>query len=117
MILLPPHLARRKKTLTLGAKRNWRRARRGPTHPPAGGRQYCWPETNTKIKATPMNTFRTYITKQESIYCGFSPELEVFSYGACSEEALNGLQEEYRRQPPVRAGRSEGPIGEGIDVQ
>jgi hypothetical protein len=64
-----------------------------------------------------MNTFRTYITKQESIYCGFSPELEVFSYGACSEEALNGLQEEYRRQHPVRAGRSEGPIGEGIDVQ
>jgi hypothetical protein len=64
-----------------------------------------------------MNTFRTYITKLESIYCGFSPELKVFSYGACSEEVINGLQEEFHRQHSVS---TEGPVkaaGEGRDAE
>jgi len=64
-----------------------------------------------------MNTFRTYITKQESIYCGFSPELKVFSYGACSEEAINGLQEEFSRQNLLLTGRADRTTGEGADAQ
>jgi hypothetical protein len=64
-----------------------------------------------------MNNFRTYITKQESIYCGFSPELKVFSYGTCSEEAINGLQEEFRRQHPLQADLQGGATGEGRDAQ
>lgn len=63
-----------------------------------------------------MNTFRTYITKQESIYCGFSPELKTFSYGACSEEVLNGLQEEFSRQNAVRGARLGSTPGEGKDA-
>ncbi len=38
------------------------------------------------------------LTKAENIYCAFSPDLKVFAYGACREEALNGLQEEADRQ-------------------
>ena len=64
-----------------------------------------------------MNTFRTYITKQESIYCGFSPELKAFSYGACSEEVLNGLQEEFSRQNLLRTARRDASAGEGSDAQ
>ena len=64
-----------------------------------------------------MNTFRTYIIKQESIYCGFSPELKVFSYGACSEEVLNGLQEEFSRQNLLRTARRDASAGEGSDAQ
>ena len=64
-----------------------------------------------------MNTFRTYITKQESIYCGFSPELKAFSYGACSEEAINGLQEEFSRQNLRRTARIDASAGERRDAQ
>src|ERR1039458_597976 len=60
-----------------------------------------------------MPTFRTYITKQESIYCGFSPELKVFSYAACSEEAINGLPEEFSRQNLLRTARRDASAGEG----
>jgi hypothetical protein len=43
------------------------------------------------------------LTKTENIYCAFSPELKIFAYGACREEALNGLQEEAdRRTTPHR---------------
>ena len=64
-----------------------------------------------------MNTFRTYITKQESIYCGFSPELKAFSYGACSEEAINGLQEEFSRQNLLRVAKPDNTEGEGRNAQ
>jgi hypothetical protein len=64
-----------------------------------------------------MNTFRTYITKEESIYCGFSPELKAFSYGACSEEAINGLQEEFSRQNLRRTARIDASAGERRDAQ
>ena len=64
-----------------------------------------------------MSTFRTYITKQESIYCGFSPELKAFSYGACSEEAINGLQEEFSRQNLLRTARPDSTVGEGSNAQ
>lgn len=48
-------------------------------------------------------TIQTVLTKTENIYCAFSPELKVFAYGACREEALNGLQEEADRQSPEAA--------------
>jgi len=45
-------------------------------------------------------SLQTYVTKNENIYCAFSPQLEVIAYGACREEALNGLREEVDRQGP-----------------
>ena len=44
----------------------------------------------------------TYITKTENIYCAFNPELKVFAYGSCRDEALNELQDKLTRTIPIQ---------------
>jgi hypothetical protein len=39
--------------------------------------------------------------KTGSLYCACSPELDIVSYGACRDEALNNLQDEIRLIQPV----------------
>ena len=46
-------------------------------------------------------TYQMVLTKNENIYCAFSPELKIVAYGACREEALNGLREEAVWQGPA----------------
>lgn len=35
-------------------------------------------------------------TKAETLYCAYSPELGVISYGQCQDEALNNLHDDCR---------------------
>jgi hypothetical protein len=42
------------------------------------------------------NMLSILTTKTESLYCAFSPEMAIVSYGACRDEALNNLQDEIR---------------------
>jgi hypothetical protein len=48
---------------------------------------------------------RTPITlKQDTLYVAYAPELDLCSYGACQDEALNNLTDEIRQQQEVGEG-------------
>jgi len=50
----------------------------------------------------PMNT---YTLKIDTLYLDCSPELDLVSYGACQDEALNNLQEDASRREQARRER------------
>jgi hypothetical protein len=52
-------------------------------------------------------------TKTESLYRACSPELDVVSYGACREEAINALADEIR--PQREAGSADDPLTTAAD--
>ena len=48
----------------------------------------------------------TYTLKIDTLYLACSPELNLVSYGACQDEALNNLQEDVSRREQARRERS-----------
>jgi hypothetical protein len=47
--------------------------------------------------------------KTMSFYVAYAPEAGLFSYGACFEEAVNGVTDELRDQETTREERNEQP--------
>jgi len=62
--------------------------------------------------ATNENMLSILTVKTESLYCACSPELDIVSYGACRDEALNNLQDEIRLNQSVTPAEAEDDLAE-----
>ena len=53
----------------------------------------------------------TYTCKVGNLYVAYAPEAELCHYGACFEEAVNGLTEELAARPEPRQQANSRPAG------
>lgn len=59
-----------------------------------------------------LGNIHTLTFRLNSLYVAYAPEFDLSAYGACYEEAVNGLDDELRR---MNAG-IEGRIGNGKET-